>query len=255
VIDKHEYEKQEEGVVGKARKPYRSGRGGASSGSAGKCFTLIELLVVVAIISVLAGMLLPALNKAREAARSSHCMSNLKQIAFGLALYADDNDGRFPNEVRGCNAKQWYENGKEGSFPTSWDDYQPLVYAYLGGNEKIFFCPSENARQVRSEKFAFNYAMNDALGAWEEQSKTVNRIKSPSRIFLTADTTYQWLGACYKVEVRHAQKANFSFVDGHVRAMNFGEICEAHEMVWPEEVAGRWYGRGSWLAYGGPTVP
>jgi len=91
-----------------------------------KSFTLIELLVVIAIIAILAAMLLPALSAARERARVSNCVSNLKGVGLAVHLYADSNDGWLPMPTTG-NGVVLKSNGNGAS------EYSLPYMVYRGG--------------------------------------------------------------------------------------------------------------------------
>ena len=126
-----------------------------------KGFTLIELLVVIAIIAILAGLLLPALSRAKEQARIAQCLSNLRQIGIGMILYVDDNSDRFPTAMlvpAETNKPPFYSGpfvgGQDPNFngkadPSIWQiaagfpsaKVRPL-YPYLGKSE-VFHCPAD----------------------------------------------------------------------------------------------------------------
>lgn len=210
-------------------------------------FTLVELLVVIAIIAILAAMLLPALAKAQQYAKSASCMNNLKNVNMALLNYADDFDdltlAHNYNYFGGdTNKTNWVEKLCSNKY---------IAERYHGGDplpNSILRCAAQNEK-ISSTQPATHFGINRALrsvyadvsasgkNVWNYSTDhgliKVSTIKNPSAICSFADAhaiTYAidyvsvLRSASPFPDFRHQGKANFSFFDGHVAALKVNDV-------------------------------
>lgn len=185
-------------------------------------FTLIELLVVIAIIAILASMLLPALNQARERAKAISCMSKLKQLGLAIQLYANDNYDWMPVEIKNSSGSE---------------EWMDLINPYLTNRDTsqvndFYLCPS-NANGLAGT-WDSNYGTNGILN-YLNQTISYNRplrmtkISSPSRTMIIMDVAnarvMRPLISQFSIALfRHSQRGNVLYADYHGHDIGRDEV-------------------------------
>ncbi len=196
-------------------------------------FTLIELLVVIAIIAILAAILFPVFARAREKAKQTSCLSNMKQLVLGAQMYVNDNDDTLFGHIQGAGAVP----------PVPYLTWAQQMYPYVN-NEQLFVCPSTPNNDFfvgdgYNRDYVFGYGMNYWLTYYyyRNYESTLSKCTRPAQTIWFTDCKFYVVYPAYylytyptnatygvngsaRLDVRHNDGANVGFLDGHAKWMN-----------------------------------
>ena len=198
-------------------------------------FTLIELLVVIAIIAILAAILLPALNSARERGRSASCINNFKQLGTATTQYIQDNDGWYFVAAMGGSGKHWAWGDSTGAFtPYLGNDKCFVVGGYSDGKVSNFVCPSMPAPE--GDDSTRSWALNSNFGLSQSAIKSSQVIKpSVTLLFGESEGVSERIYVDFYVKPtegtyttylvgRHNNSTNLLHCDGHVSTRSIASL-------------------------------
>ena len=222
-----------------------------------KGFTLVELLVVIAIISILAAILFPVFAQAREKARATACLSNMKQLGMGVQMYVQDNDEQLffyagttpnltrvgqaiPNTAAAKNAEKW------------WNITMPYIKS-----KDVFHCPSDSNPTMSNDPSGAAVIPRSYIACRPAEGLTLAQIADPVETIVVMDkwdtdsagaVTDTWIepfngdfdsdnGASadhtrmFKAGNRHQGRVTCVMFDGHAKALTMGDIQESKDLT------------------------